>query len=155
MLITRGKSLEEIATIVYHWYKIWPETFKDKSFQSVIKELEVLISKDIVVLVQLFEGSSVISSCCINMNTNEIFNLYTLSEYRELGYATILLRETLCIALTMNVDYIYIRVPEEYVPKISSHFDCEDCGRDIDNEIILSFDTRPMSPILKTLQENA
>lgn len=155
MLITRGESLKEITATVTQWYTIWPETFGNKTVDDIIIELQYLIKSGNIILVQIFEGSSIVSACCLDTNTCEIFNMYTIPDYRGLGYARRLLAETNCIALTMNLEHTFIRSPKKYVPYILSEFDCVKDGIDDEGEVIIKFYNKPLSPILKTLQGNA
>jgi len=155
MLITRGESLKEITVTVNHWHTIWPETFGNKTVDDIILELQHLIKSGNIVLLQIFEGSSIVSACCLDTNTCEIFNMYTIPEYRGLGYATRLLAEINCIALTMNINDTFIRSPKKYVRYILSEFDCIEDGTDDEGEVIIKFYNKPLSPIFKTLQGNA
>lgn len=155
MLITRGESIKEITTIVNEWYRLWPESFHNMTIQDTIRMLRTLIVSKQLILLVLFEGSIIVSSCCVCTNTCEILNLFTIPDFRNQGYATRLLREAIQIASDINLPRLHIQMPKKYQDWILREFDSHIEQNLPENQILICIENNPMSPIFRTLQENA
>lgn len=156
MLITRGRSRKEAEYIVLMWYQEWPETFKIITVEESVNTLLDLIYKDVMLLFIAYEGSNIISSCCVCLQTNEILNLITDHRYRHRGYGTHLLKQVIRESPNYDIDELSIKCSYSVSEWLEKHlgFKYDDSTREC-YEFTMTVECQPLSPIIKKLKENA
>jgi GNAT superfamily N-acetyltransferase len=155
MLITRGISRQECKNIICYWYDEWPETFRQYSVDQIIDQLFKGIYDGIIVLYLVYEGSTIVSSACVCLQTQTIINILTCREHRYMGYGTTLIRHIIHNVQSYNIERLKIQCNDTHLSWLRDILGFDEDGKTEDNLVYeMSIDCKPMSPILKNLHEN-
>jgi len=155
MLITRGISRKECENVIFYWYDEWPETFSQYSVDQIIDQLFKGVYDGIVSLYLVYEGSDIVSSACICLQTHTIINILTRREHRCMGYGTALIRHIIHDVQSYNIDRLKIQCDDIHLSWLRDILGFDEDGKTEDNLLYeMSIDCKPMSPIFKNLHEN-
>lgn len=163
MLITCAYSIKECEFVVSTWFDEWPSTFRNIKYTETVDILYKAVRENVFKLFIVYDGPVIVSSGCICLNTHMILNIITIPEFRNMGYATSLLKQMIIECINLSIDTIYISCEYKHVLWLKDVIGFKDkgvCRDELIIEHLLEYKCgpmspmSPMSPILKSVLEN-
>lgn len=97
MIIKKIQLLDDIRDVVDVWFQEWGDDY-NASYVSKEKLNKILYECTIyneLIILGIYEGSTLVNCCGINIADRELFNLVTIPLYRQCGYMTRMIRHIL------------------------------------------------------------
>lgn len=116
MIIKNIKILNDIRDVVDVWFQEWGDDYKSDAMTDtqVTYMLFECISNNELIILGMYEGSTLVNCCGINIRDRELFNLVTVPLYRQCGYTTRMIRHILQEMNIWGIYELYTIVPNQF-----------------------------------------